>query len=461
MQAQFIILIGDGQVRISRSSADREGRSSVVAEFPHHANFLPRRGQDLAELAGQLTGTLESHLPSGARGRMIIPAGWCLIHQIQVPETDARGAGAAFEFEQYATVPLEELTCCSWQIDKSTSLVVAVCTEPMQRLLAAIERSGFTVECVSVDLCVLAVKPYPGSGASKGLLHLDEHHASLSLMDGGAQPSRIIRTLRVPQEGGVDHVRTHVAQSLEILGQSVADWQLVSTGNRWSADELARMIPEHSRTTQQLDVDCAVSHIADEARLRNDLLNLRVGSLQSSRKWRPLSKQLERCAQCALILLVVLTLRWVREGARYAAAGENLHSEQMQLYQRVFPDSPLPSGSALRLQSERIKLEGLTERDGIGESPAGIGGMEAFALLHELTDRLPRSARLSVEEVVLERDAVRVAGLTTSHQVAGDWVRQLNESPILRADPPRTKLQADATVEFRVQVKRVEGHENP
>jgi hypothetical protein len=391
---------------------------------------------------------------------MIIPASWCLIHQVRIPEGEQRGAGAAFEFEQFSPVRLEEMTCSFWQADETMSFVVAVFTEPMQLLLTAIERLGFIVECASVDLCVLADSLASSSGP-KGLLFLDEHYASLSLIDSGARPNRMIRTLQVPEEHAVDHVQRHIALSVEMLDPASIDWQLVTMGNRWSADDLACMIPYGVLAADPLGVENAISHLIDGARSRNALLNVRVDNLQSSRKWRPLLKQLERCAILALILLAVLTARFGQESSRYARAAGDLQSEQVRIYQNVFPGNPTAPGSALRIQSERIKLEGLTERDGTSDSPAGIGGIEAFALLHELTDRLPKSAKVNIEEVVLEQDGVRVAGLTTSHQVAGDWVQQLNESSLLRADPPRTKLRADATVEFRVQVKRAEGDENP
>ena len=49
-------------------------------------------------------------IPNEMVARLIIPASWCLIHQVELHDDRWDEQAAAFEFEQLVSVDLEKLT---------------------------------------------------------------------------------------------------------------------------------------------------------------------------------------------------------------------------------------------------------------------------------------------------------------------------------------------------------------
>jgi hypothetical protein len=172
-------------------------------------------------------------------------------------------------------------------------------------------------------------------------------------------------------------------------------------------------------------------------------------------------KQVLQCAMVAIALLLILAIRFGFESRHLSNAERAIHVELAQLFNELFPTSPENAGSGLRIQSERIRLEGLTNKSNSSIDVPEARGMVTFSLLHNLTQHLPGSARVNIEEMLLDRNGIRLSGLTTSHSVAGEWVRQLNTNSNVTADPPRTKLRPDGTVEFRVHVRQTENDLSP
>jgi hypothetical protein len=137
----------------------------------------------------------------------------------------------------------------------------------------------------------------------------------------------------------------------------------------------------------------------------------------------------------------------------YERAAAALRPERDRIYASVFPGATPPPGAALRVQSERIKLSGLTEEGGPA-LPAQTSGLAALEVLHTVSASIPEQMRLFVQEIVLEPGEVRLSGLTTSHEAAGEFVQAMNKLSDLEVEPPRTKLRPDKTVDFRMTARR-------
>lgn len=138
---------------------------------------------------------------------------------------------------------------------------------------------------------------------------------------------------------------------------------------------------------------------------------------------------------------------------QYQSAFAYLQPEIAEAYAAAFAGASPPPGAAIRLRSERIKLQGLTGTD--HSSPVlNTAGLIAFELLHAATAAIPPGMKLNLSEVIIEEDELRFAGQTTSHEAAGDWVSALNQAGTLTAEPPRTKLRPDKTVDFRIRATR-------
>jgi hypothetical protein len=142
------------------------------------------------------------------------------------------------------------------------------------------------------------------------------------------------------------------------------------------------------------------------------------------------------------------------ERTSYAATIDHLTARRTQIYQRAFPEKAVPPGAALRLRSECIKLEGLTERATIETPDLKPSSLETFDLLHDVTAAIPADLKLHVNEIQVDDRGIRLAGQTTSHTAAGKLVQELSAIPSLTVEPPRTKLRKDRTVDFRIRAER-------
>jgi hypothetical protein len=152
------------------------------------------------------------------------------------------------------------------------------------------------------------------------------------------------------------------------------------------------------------------------------------------------------------MLLIGTSLRI--DNRRYETAASELRPLGEAAYTRVFPDAVVPVGASLRLRSERISVEGLTQGSGPGVAAVRDSALETFQLLHAVTANVPPEVKLHVDEITLDSQGLKLAGRTTSHHAAGELVRTLNLNTDLSVAPPRTKLRTDKTVDFSIRATR-------
>ena len=198
----------------------------------------------------------------------------------------------------------------------------------------------------------------------------------------------------------------------------------------------------------------ALRQLQDAAAHADGPPNLRQGELASPSRWLPIWKRLNWCVAAVAIFLVVLGVRLRADNMRYNEAVRDLLPLRAGIYENVFPDETPPPTAALRLRSECIKLEGLTERGDSTRPDPNSSGLAAFQLLHIVMANMPASLRLHVREITLDSLGLRFSGQTTGHGVAGDLVQQLNQVPGITVDPARTKMRKDGTVDFLIRVTR-------
>jgi hypothetical protein len=452
MQSTVGIYVSDRHVYLAQSG-DTTGELRVKS-CPCGIDpvTLPREPQDLAGIAQSIGEALLRDFPQGVTARMALPAHWCLIHTVPVEWGDVSGDSAAYAFEEHIPVELERLTWTATKPNDGHVLVAAVFTPPILNLLKRLEEFRVSVERVTIDAVLLLNDKASHKGDGAGFVLLDSAHATIAGRSRSSEAGAFVRSLR---HDGNDRCLSHHL-SLAEASAGLDRWQAMHLEGRARIVESDDILPATSAVDAPTGDEAARRILT--ALLRGDgALDLRRGPLAFAGRWWAVQRRLRRCAAAALLLFVLLGLRWRLENVAYQRSLEETRSIQNQAYQRVFPGAPAQAGAALRLRSERIKLEGLTKSTAASDMPSR-SGMEVFRLLHAMTASVPPSVKLNVHEIDVDEGRVRVIGHTTNHTAAGEWVQELNKIGAVQADPPRTTLRKDGTVEFRIHAQKAEEH---
>jgi hypothetical protein len=180
------------------------------------------------------------------------------------------------------------------------------------------------------------------------------------------------------------------------------------------------------------------------------LLDLRTGALARSRctETRRLARH---CVAAALALALASAVAIHVQRHRLEQAIARVDAQRLQIYRGVFPDAErLPPGAALRLASERIRLEALTRPSQRGAEE----GLAPLAGLREFVATLPQETRILLLEARLDARQWSLRGQTVEHRDAERIAEALGKVRGIRAHSPRTTRHSSGGVEFTVS-----GHE--
>jgi len=315
--------------------------------------------------------------------------------------------------------------------------------------------STFAERNIHVDSAIVDAALWPALQRSS----IATEHAGLILLDSsrmtlihGSVSSRSVTHLRsilLPDSGFDTGV---LRQAVSIATQALpgnCSWNILMLGDESALRALPGVIEDTGGTFVITPRNEATDLILDAAIRVTEVSDIRRGSLSFSGRWKPLRQGATKCALSCIAVLLLLIIRALWENARYSTAIAQVQPMQAQIYRRAIGD-PVPLGAALRLRSELIKLEALTDRSTNQNSLPQSSGLAAFELLHEMMLKIPDELKLNVSEILIDEQAVRVVGQTSSHSAAGELVRQLNLIPDLTVNPPRTKLRQDRTVDFHI-----------
>ena len=119
---------------------------------------------------------------------------------------------------------------------------------------------------------------------------------------------------------------------------------------------------------------------------------------------------------------------------------------RLAVYRQVFDAKALPPGAALRLASERVRLQGLTQSGATtpvhSESPVDV--------FREFVAALPEDVRVMLLDARLDQRQLTLRGQTAGHRDAERIVEALNRVPGVIARPPRTTRLKTGGVEFSI-----------
>jgi len=208
------------------------------------------------------------------------------------------------------------------------------------------------------------------------------------------------------------------------------------------------------------DLGCvldAVASLALAAAHGKRRIDLRTGALAGSASRLGITRLTHHCL---MLLIICLTI---------AAAGAHLYRRALQAhaaaidqarhdaYRIVLAAEELPAGAALRLASERIRLEGLTHSGADSETlRLSEGPLET---LRQIVAELPEDVRIMLDEVRLDQQQVTLRGKTASHRNAERIAESMGNVPRLQVRPPRTTRLESGGVEFWIVAMRGAGNE--
>jgi len=452
---EYVLQLGEEAARLTRF--DRDGGGLALADqtvLPVQVPMMPRETEDVEALGEVLTEQLTDTCSGGFLGHLVIPASWCFWERVTLATDRFSDEAALFEFEQFVPVELERLTCTVTRMGAQQAIVSAAFTEPLRALLDGLEAAGFQFSDVTTDLDV-ARRAFSDRGPTDadGLIVLDERHAYVALP--GGVDGLCIRAIGTGESSGAAILETHLRLQLLNTQTPNSAWRAAGLCERATAPAAVEWLDSLGHETSVIEAEAATKALSEATVQQAGLADFRHGALAFSGRWESLKRKLTRCAAAAAVFFVALACYFHVEGSRYAAAVETLRHRCGEVYREATASETVPPAAALRLRSERIKLEGLTDTGG-AMPDARASGLASLELLHTITAHVPPEVKLHVDEVLLDEAGVRVSGQTTSHNAAGEIVQQLNTVPGLVVDPPRTKLRRDKTVDFRLHVRRQE-----
>jgi len=129
---------------------------------------------------------------------------------------------------------------------------------------------------------------------------------------------------------------------------------------------------------------------------------------------------------------------------------EAVDQQRLEVYRQVFDADQLPPEAALRVASERVRLEGLTRR---AKSPASDLPRllpPPLEVLRSFVAALPEDVRILLNEARVDESQLLLRGQTVEHRDAERIAETMNLAPGLDARPPRTTRLKTGGVEFSI-----------
>ncbi|MCK6464030.1 MAG: hypothetical protein L6Q93_04165 [Phycisphaerae bacterium] len=423
--SSVIVMLSDSAVTAVRPEAQPLRLARRAFALPDSIFAL----EHSEELAVTIREVLNELAASETPATLVIPLNWAFTHRLPAGKRLSDEV-LAFEFESFLPVALEALT---WTFVRRNgkALALAVPTAPMLALLSALEREGVAVAHEFIDVLALGLQAAKSEGTTAILdqrwmrgFTLEDNLPAPFLIGFGEEPPLLNREVR--RQGPVKE-------------------------EAWTILDLRKMAPTPESGRESDESNAAMKRVAD-AVSRLEEGDLRVGALASRGRW----SHVENRAQLALVSAILLLIG-VLAGLHVRSRTLNeqrvaLEAAQRNVYATVFPVETLPAGAALRLASERKRLEGLTRQGSkTPDSPADA----PLDALRAWVAELPADVRIFLENVRLDGNQIALRGKTVEHRDAEKIVEALSKVEGVEARPPRTTRLTDGGVEFSILGKRL------
>lgn len=410
----------------------------------------------LEDLAEAIIDTVISVNGIGLPADLIVPSTWCF-HQTLESDKRLNKTAVAYQLEEYLPLPLEDVTCAFAPGGNGYALGLAVRTEPIRLLLDRLAEGRVFVGHIFADSLVAAsIEADSGGAEVTGVLLLDEGRLAISLrLRNDSQPC-LIRSLLVT---GQSDLPAAIDLTEASAGVAAEHWTLLDL----------RSVPSENVTPDLLDksrVDSQAHNQAIESlhclvgRHGRELPDLCTGSLAPASRWDRTTRLATRCVVLAALMLLVWTGDLYRQKQEFTNATRLVQARQAEVYREALPGRKVPRNAAVRLASERVRLEGLT-RSGDGRQQERQSVQDRHAALDTLrcfTAELPADVRLMLLDWRIDSTQLTARGRTADHRDAERIAEAVNRVPGLTARPPKTSRLKKGGVEFSIRAAREQHH---
>ncbi|MEK6674123.1 MAG: hypothetical protein AABZ47_00545 [Planctomycetota bacterium] len=391
---------------------------------------------DLKSLAEAIAQSIHALEADSHNVTLVLPQHWCFCHVLEVQRRGTSKQTLEYAFEEVLPLPLEELTCAFAALGSHRVLAVAVPTSPMGKLLQLLEENGIEVDHITIDAPAVALSQsidFPGIillDATWARMAAHLHPPELAVVSAfGSDERNLAEELRQRDllDSSTEYLRLDLGESSDLRAR----------------DDVASDAVGEPRTLYSQD---AIDLIAVAAATVSSP-DLRTGALLG-RKHRDQVTRLTHHVLIAGILLLITwctQLVWNQQTLRQHL--EAVRAEQLRVYSDVFQATQLPPAAALRLASERIRLEGLTQAKAPLPNTKTSSPLDGF---RDFVAALPDDIRVMLLDARLDEAQWTLRGQTVEHRDAERIVETLNAHAGLQAKPPRTTRLPSGGVEFTV-----------
>ena len=424
-------------------------RQEVAADVP----TTLQEETDLDALADVIREAVRTVEGVGLPAHLIVPSSWCFHQALAAHTRRFDDQAAAFQLEEHLPLPLEEVACAFARRGNGQGTGVAIRTSPIRRLLDRLGEGGVCVERLYVDSFVAAAGQRPTDQAC-GTLVLDRGRLALSITTPGSLQPEVVRSALCSEA-------SQVAEVVE-LTKTVASVQ----PSRWRLFDLrsdgAASLPDLSGPAEHLRRPEAAARLqlagVEHARDLPDLCN---AALAPAGGWHRTCHLAARCVMLATLLLFLWSGDLYRQSRAYRDASRLLRAREVRLFKETLPDSRVPASPALRLASERIRLEGLTRAASRSSAEAGPSEDRHAAIdaLRHFVAALPQDVRVGLQDWSIDRSQLSIRGQTADHRDAERITEAVNAIPGQTARPPRTSRLKGGGVAFTIRATR--GNDGP
>ena len=418
--------------------------------------------EETAAQMARLRDTLNGDFHLGDRLAACLPGGAALVRRLTFPFHDRRKIATAIPFELAAQLPvaLDDYTTVMQPPVRNdagaTTVAAAVNTPLLTETLASFDALG-------IPLHILDLAPYAYVAGLKEflvdgiLVSVMEQGTSLALVRAGEVRDYRQLPFGVEIEGADQAQAIHREATLlertqqpgglilQLMGP-LATPELLTALNALRDEVEILSIDINGQTIDApfLPAVALALRAADTGKAQ--AFNLRQGAFALKSEWAGLRKKLVMIACLAGLAMITLG---VSMGMRYYDKQHQvriLEQQMMVLYKKSFPmaatvvDVPLQMKSAIRQ---------LQEESGI----IGSEQLSSLQLLRTLSE-MPKSLSIDVDEVIMERNEVRISGRTTTFEEVNRMAETFRHSPHFeKVEVAESKMDLDGKrVSYRLRM---------
>ena len=367
---------------------------------------------------------------------LVIPSSWCLIHSVHPAVRRPNHATLCYEFEAAVPWSAEKLTADFIRLPDGAHWGIAVRTDDVSPLVAALDRSGLNVERITLDVFdALATRV---AASANRLIWCDTRH--LSVLD--LQAGKVVN-LRCVRFRPVDSADDY-AQLIESVG--------ISSGEACVPFNLAiaGRIPHEWLESLRVRLGSTMpTSPAPHTATSVTPFNLARDALRPHRLHSGIIRSGRRCAVAVTIAGLIMMASFLVHSRQTRSELKAITIWEQEQFKRVFPDQPIPGNIALRMTSERRRLEGLT---GSG-NPQALDLFDAMVALAQFVQAIPVTLKLDVDELRMSPRGLLLRGRTLDHRGGEQMAAAFSEIPGAACPAPRTERQSDGTVRFALNAQ--------